>query len=112
MLRQHSSINLAPWHNFKHGIELIWKQYAHEIFAPLYHRLCPQNKFAIKYQSPQEPTLYIMMVGKAYPMFKDSLTEAIDVCKEHPHDLALLHDIQILCENAIPVVCYTKLIND
>ena len=72
LLRQNSSINLAPWHNFKHGIELIWKHFAHEIFAPLYHRICPQNKFAIKYQSPQEPTMYIMMIGKAYSFFKNT----------------------------------------
>ena len=77
MLRKFASVNLAPWHNLKHGVELIWKYFAQEVFAPMCRCLYPQNKFAIKYQSPQEPLLHIMLLCHVYPEFKPNLQAGI-----------------------------------
>ena len=109
MLRQNASIWLAPWHNYKHAVELVWKQYANMLFAPLFHNLYPQNKFIIKYPSPQEPTMFMLFVAKAYPMFKPQLVGSIDRLKAghlvaNHKRLAALRDIQILCEFLIPAV--------
>ena len=103
-LRAFASVNLAPWHNFKHGVELIWKQWAQEIFAPMYHYLYPQNKFAIKYQSPQEPLVHMMLLCNAYPGFKANLQNAMEQDGLSRPNLSLLRDIEFLCEYAIPVV--------
>ena len=108
MLRQNASVWLAPWHNYKHGVELVWKQYANMLFAPLFHALYPKNKFIIQYPSPQEPTLFMLLVAKAYPLFRPQLLAAIARMKAQkvkaPKYLGLLEDIQTLCEFCIPVV--------
>jgi hypothetical protein len=104
LLRKFASVNLAPWHNFKHGVELIWKQFAQAVFAPLYHCLYPQNKFAIKYQSPQEPLLHMMLLCHGYPEFKANLQAGIIQPGAKRENVVMLRDIEFLCEFAIPVV--------
>ena len=108
MLRQNASVWLAPWHNYKHSVELVWKKYANMLFAPLFHTLYPNNKFIIAYPSPQEPTLFMLLVAKAYPLFRPQLLAAIARKKAQlvkaPKYLGLLEDIQTLCEFCIPVV--------
>ena len=109
MLRQNASIWLAPWHNYKHAVELVWKQYANMLFAPLFHHLYPHNKFICKYPSPQEPTMFMLFIAKAYPVFKPQLLAAIDRLRTGLltttfKRLAALRDIQILCEFLIPAV--------
>ena len=108
MLRQNASVWLAPWHNYKHSVELVWKKYANMLFAPLFHTLYPNNKFIIAYPSPQEPTLFMLLVAKAYPLFRPLLLAAITRMQARvvkaPKYLGLLVDIQTLCEFCIPVV--------
>ena len=108
-LRQFASVNLAPWHNLKHGIELIWKHWAHEVFAPIYHHFYPQNKFCIKYQSPQEPLMHMMLLVQAYHGFKDQLKSGIEMADARRANVCLLRDIEFLCEFAIPAVLFSSL---
>jgi hypothetical protein len=120
VLRQNASVWLAPWHNYKHGVELVWKEYANMLFAPLFHALYPKNKFIIKYPSPQEPTLFMLLLAKAYPLFRTQLLAAITRLKaansvKRAKYLGLLEDIQTLCEFCIPVVhilepCFFKVV--
>ena len=86
LLRKFTSINLAPWHNFKHGVELIWKTFALDFFAPMYHALYPGTKFYCKLQSPQEPTMMMLCVAKAYPSVK-ARVEAVLTKEGLPHTL-------------------------
>ena len=109
MLRQNASIWLAPWHNYKHAVELVWKQFANFLFAPLFHELYPNNKFIIKYPSPQEPTMFLLLLAKSYPKFKLPLNAAIARLKAtkpagYFKKLAMLQDLQMLVEFAIPTV--------
>jgi hypothetical protein len=111
LLRQNATFWLAPWHNYKHAVELVWKQYANFLFAPLFHHLYPHNKFIIKYPSPQEPTLFMLFVAKAYPLFKPSLLAALTRLKAiKPGSFAIsvrkaiLEDLLTLCEYIIPSV--------
>lgn len=85
-------------------MELIWTQWAHTIFAPLYHFLYPQNKFPIKYQSPQEPLMHMMMLGHVYAAVKEELQAALLDPGMSKTNLAILQDLEFLCEFAIPVV--------
>jgi len=107
-LRQFASVNLAPWHNFKHGIELIWHHWALSVFAPMYHHLYPQNKFCIKYQSPQEPLMHMMLLCQAYPSLKESLKSGIEQEGASKVNVCLLRDIEFLCEFAIPAVTFSS----
>jgi hypothetical protein len=109
MLRQNASVWLAPWHNYKHGVELVWKRYANMLFAPLFHDLYPKNKFIISYPSPQEPTLFMLLLAKSYPLFRTQLLAAIarmkaDKSVKGAKYKGLLEDIRTLCEFCIPVV--------
>ena len=90
--------------HFKHGVELIWKHFAQAVFAPMYHCLYPQNKFAIKYQSPQEPLLHMMLLCHGYPEFKANLQAGIIQPGAKRENVVMLRDIEFLCEFAIPVV--------
>ena len=47
-LRTFTSVNLAWWHSFKHGVGSIWKAYANTIWAPLWQRLYPGTLFYAK----------------------------------------------------------------
>ena len=110
MLRLNASIWLAPWHNYKHAVELVWKQFANFLFAPLFHELYPRNKFIIKYPSPQEPTMFLLLLAKAYPKFKEPLNAAIarltaaEKTAANFRKSAMLKDLQMLVEFAIPTV--------
>jgi hypothetical protein len=80
----------------------------------LFHTLYPKNKFIIAYPSPQEPTLFMLLVAKAYPLFRPQLLASITRMKAQtvkaPKYLGLLQDIQTLCEFCIPVVRFPTII--
>jgi hypothetical protein len=88
----------------------VWKQYANLLFAPLFHHLYPHNKFIIKYPSPQEPTMFMLFVAKAYPLFKPPLLAAMTRLKAKEKSAttdrrkAILQDLLTLCEFIIPSV--------
>jgi hypothetical protein len=108
-LRQNASVWLAPWHNYKHAVALVWERYANMLFAPLFHHLYPHNKFIIKYPSPQEPTMIMLLVAKSYPSFRTQLVSALARMKAakktgYMKYSRLLQDILTLCEFLIPVV--------
>ena len=103
-LRTFTSVNLAWWHSFKHGVGSIWKAYANTIWAPLWQRLYPGTLFYAKARSPQEGSMHLVYMLKAYPAFRKPLKEALvnpDISKA---GMSMLHNIQFLCEFAIPVV--------
>ena len=60
--------------------------------------------FSIKYQSPQEPLVHMILLCNAYPGFKAHLQNAMEQDGLSRANLSLLRDIEFLCENAIPVV--------
>ena len=71
--------------------------------------LHPFNKFIIKYPSPQEPTMFLLLLAKSYPKFKIPLNAAIARLKAtkpagYTKKLAMLEDLQMLVEFAIPTV--------
>jgi hypothetical protein len=111
VLRQNASVWLAPWHNYKHGVALVWERYANSLFAPLFHAMYPHNKFIIKYPSPQEPTMIMLLLAKSYPSFRPQLVSALARMKAaKKFSLSrysrLLDDILTLCEFLIPVVTF------
>jgi hypothetical protein len=102
--RMYTSVNLAWWHSYKHAVAKIWKAFANTIWAPLWHRLYPGSKFPAKAQGPQEASMHLLYMSRAYPMFRGALEEALlDPAVKAPGK-AMLRNIQFLLEYAIPVV--------
>ena len=66
--------------------------------------LVSPNKFPIKYQSPQEPLMHMMMLGHVYAAVKEELQAALLDPGMSKTNLAILQDLEFLCEFAIPVV--------
>ncbi len=108
LLRQNATFWLAPWHNYNHDVELVWKHDANLLFAP-FASICTHNKFIIKYPSPHEPTLFMLLVAKAYPLFKPTLLAAMTRLKEKERSAVTnrriaVQDLLTLCEFIIPSV--------
>ena len=103
-LRTYASVGLAWWHSYKHGVGSIWKAYANTIWAPLWQRLYPGSLFYAKPRSPQEGSMHLVYMGDAYPFFRTQLKTALANPDVSPSGKAMLHNIQFLCEYAIPVV--------
>ena len=103
-LRQYTSVSLAWWHSFKHGVGTIWRAFANTIWAPLWHRLYPSSRFYVKARGPQEASMHLLFMERAYPYFREELKEALTNEDVEPAGKAMLENILFLCEYAIPVV--------
>ena len=108
VLRKFNSFNLAWWHTYKYTSIQIWRAFAQCWLAPWFHDLYPSAQFH------KEPKCFAMIVQhflyllKAYPSFKDQLTElrlSADITGTHATALA---DLEFLLEYAIPVVCFVQ----
>ena len=76
-MRQYLSCNLAFWHSYKQAVKMICKYFANTIWGPLWHRMYPGSKFNVCTPSPQEGSMHIVYMARAYPKFKDELENAI-----------------------------------
>ena len=97
-------LNLAYWHTYKQAVKMIWKYFANTIWAPLWHRMYPGSKFNVCNPSPQEASMHIVYMARAYPRFKDELENAIASDGLKDASKSMLLNIQFLCEFAIPAV--------
>ena len=105
-LRTFTSVGLAWWHSYKHGVGSIWKAFANTIWGPLWQRLYPGATFYSKARSPQEGSIHLLYMMKAYPMFRSLLEEALLDGDVNEAGKSMLKNIQFLCEYAIPVVAH------
>jgi hypothetical protein len=103
-LRTYVSVNLAWWHSFKHGVASIWRSYAKTIWAPLWHRLYPGSTFYAKARSPQEATMHLLYMARAYKTFRPRLMAALLNPDVSEAGKAMLNNILFLNEYAIPAV--------
>ncbi len=108
-LRKYLSCNLAYCHSDKQATKMIWKGFANTIWARLWHRMYPGSKFNVINPSPQEAAMHMVYMARAYPSFKIELGAAIDEGSADEAGKAMLHNIQFLCEFAIPAVPPTRM---
>ena len=101
------TVSLAYWHSYKQVSLQLWKELAHDIWAPLFHNLFPSVTFFPKPSSLAMVTALFQCVKLAYPKFKQALRSGLDKTGDVPefaHRFTALKDIEFLCEFAIPVV--------
>jgi len=105
-LRKFNGLNLAWWHSYKYGITQIWKQFADEVFAPLWHNLYPKHNFFRKHGQVSVMVLHIMYLEMVYPSVKDKLHKILDdAINLQAKTKVYVMDLIFLFEIAIPVVC-------
>ena len=116
-MRRYISLSLAWWHSLKHAVHQVWKFFALELWAPLWHHLYPADLFLIKGKSPQDEISHLLYVAYAYPDFADDLRALVTERTLTAGNIAMVKDFIFLFEFAIPAVtffptmptiCFTK----
>ena len=69
----------------------------------------PGSKFNVINPSPQEAAMHMVYMARAYPSFKIELGAAIAEGSADEAGKAMLHNIQFLCEFAIPSVTHNHI---
>ena len=97
--REEVSVNLAWWHTYKFALHVVWKFFARDVFAPLFHHLFPGQHF---YHAPKSLSVIVSMfqiVKLAYGNFLSA-----EVARVRNTGSIPAADFTFLCENAIPAV--------
>ena len=106
--RKFNGLNLAWWHSYKYCITQIWKQFAAEVFAPLWHNLYPGHTFFRKHGQVSVMAMHVMYLQLAYPAVKQKLHSLLDKDSLHAKSRVYVRDLIFLLELAIPVVQSTR----
>ena len=84
----------------------IWKYFALDIWAPLWHNLYPSTLFLIKGKNPTDELLHMIYSANAYCNIKDDLWELAKNTEElSATNIVMVKDLIFLFEFAIPMVC-------
>ena len=103
-LRKYCSLNLAWWHNYKHGAFALWKVFAEELFAPMWHHLYPDTGFYKTYKNLRGVLAHYQLLQLAYPAIKDQLRlDCVNMQLAEPVRLQLI-ELQFVLDYAIPTV--------
>jgi hypothetical protein len=94
---------LAWWHTYKIAVGRIWKAFAKEIWAPLWHYLYPGHTFFVKQGSLSCMVSHMMYVFMArdelQPLLEKVLEEDLGAASRQ-----MAQDLDFLINIAIPVV--------
>ena len=103
--RRYTACNLAWWHSFKHGALAIWKRFANDVFAPLWHDLYPGCIFYDTPSSLASVLAHLLYIHQG----ADHIIPAIRAASQreglHYASRMALSDLELLVAVAIPVVC-------
>ena len=103
-MRKFNGLNLAWWHTYKYSVGQIWKRFANEVFAPLWHNLYPGHTFYEKQAKVSIQVVHMMHLDMAYPAVQDKLHEVLTLPNVLPRTRVFVRDMIFLHEMAIPVV--------
>jgi hypothetical protein len=107
--RMYNSINLAPWHSFKHTCLELWRTYADSVFAPLWHHLYPGHMFFKKPGSLNSVISHLLYLQLGYPQYCSALSAVAAQDDLGARARFMVDDFKFLVEIAIPVVCTLSL---
>lgn len=92
----------------KHAVHKVWKEFALELWAPMWHQLYPSSLFRIKGVHPSDEILHLLYAAHAYERrLKPILMQMANVnelskCTES--NAVMVKDLVFLFEFAIPSV--------
>lgn len=103
--RREISCNLSVWHSYHMAVRLVYRMHADVVFGPLFHAVCPGQKFFTKPKYKLVIEQYFTALRLVYPKHRAALEQAIDSrdTKDNMRDLMVI--LRDLCEFFIPVVC-------
>ena len=103
-LRLFNSINMAWWHTYKHAVNKIWRAYANEVWAPLWHHLYPADNFFLKPSNLSAMVAHLLYVHMSYDSIRDDLNALLASTTLNAQSRHMRDDLEFLCCTAIPVV--------
>ena len=111
-LRMFNFVTLAYWHSFKFVSQQLWKVFANDVWAPLWHTLYPGHAFYKTNKSLPMVVAHFIYVEVAFDGQNqeklDRLLTNVSILK--PQAANMLHDLNFLIRIAIPVVLSTPLL--
>ena len=102
--RKYNSVNLAWWHTFKMAAMKIWKVFAPDVFAPLFHHLFPGHTFFVKPSSFVCVQAHLVWLFMSREAAIPKLTELTEDHTQPPRVASYARDVLFLLKIAIPVV--------
>ena len=99
------NFTLAYWHTLKHAVHKVWKCFALELWAPMWHNLYPSGLFLIKGKHPGDELLHMIYAANAYHEIKANLYDMLaeDGLLSETNSM-MVKDLIFLFEFAIPAV--------
>jgi hypothetical protein len=106
-LRKHIFASFAFWHTMKMGFFAIWRSFANEFLAGLFHQLYPQYIFKKKPTFLTSLVSVLTTVRIAYRIFGPILKQAMAE-RDKPRSVKVaLRNLRDLCEFYIPTVRFS-----
>jgi len=102
--RKFNGVNLAWWHSFKYGANVIWKEFANEVWGPLWHFLYPAHSFFKKTGKLSATLVHMLYVHMAYPSIEAQLDKLLEDDRISTAAMVMAQDLSFLMKVAIPVV--------
>ena len=103
-LRTYTSVNLAWWHTFKLAAQRIWKKFALDVFAPLWHFLYPSHNFFLKPNSFVCIQAHFVWLLMATPKVQPTIAALLGDDSVRGPARVFIADLDFLLNIAIPVV--------
>jgi hypothetical protein len=83
---------------------MIWKQFANEVWAPLWHCLYPGHTFYVKSGNLSSVLVHLLYVQLAYPKVEQTLNALLARDDLKVPARAMANDLLYLMRVAIPVI--------
>jgi hypothetical protein len=106
IFRTYISCNLGWWHTYKLVAFKLWKEFAPNLIAPLWHHLYPNSQFHIKPSSFSSVLYHYLALHWSYPSFKDELKGLLEVPADQTSRrfTNTVKDLIFFFEYAVPTV--------
>jgi len=106
-MRKYMVLQLGLWHSYKMAHELLYRHFALELFAPLFHSQIPSSEFRPKTRLVHMERTFTCL-RLAWHNCSDYFKECMESKRTAPHQKDVLQNIKDLCNFFIPAVCCAK----
>lgn len=103
-LRKYCGLALCWWHNYKHVAQVLWKTYAREFFAPMFHFLYPGTEFYVENKNFPQLLAHLQMVQIAYAAVRPKLLKVLENPPIRHDGLLAAKELHFILDFAIPTV--------
>ena len=105
-VRKCLTVLLSPWHNYKMGCLLIYREFADTVFAPIFHILFPTQQFRKKPKYLSAVITHMQYLRLSYSRWRSHLQTFLDTADEDSSCIIHATNLKYLMEFYIPAVSY------